>query len=284
LRGTGNKLTMKIDSHQHFWTFDPVRDSWIDESMQSIQRDFLPADLQPILAKYGIDGCLAIQADQSEVQNDFLLGLAGEYNFIKGVVGWVDLQSSRVDDRLAYYGRFNKLKGIRHVLQGETDRALMLKPAFMNGIRALKTYDLAYDILIFPDQLAYTYEFVKAFPQQRFVIDHIAKPNIKLRQIDDWATAIKTVAQCENVYCKISGMVTEAEWINWQPTDFKLYLDVVFEAFGSKRLMYGSDWPVCNLAGGYDKMIAFVQNYTAKLTSTEQADVFGNNAVSFYKL
>jgi len=170
------------------------------------------------------------------------------------------------------------------VLQGEANRALMLAPAFMNGIRALKTYDLAYDVLIFPDQLVHTYQLVKAFPGQRFVIDHIAKPNIRQQQIDEWAKGIKAVAGCENVYCKLSGMVTEADWQHWQYADFTPYLDVIFEAFGTKRVMYGSDWPVCNVAGGYTKMISIVQHYTAKLSASEQAGIFGNNATAFYQL
>jgi len=275
---------MKIDSHQHFWIFDPLRDAWIDETMQAIRRDFLPDDLQPVLANHGMDGCVAVQADQSEAQNDFLLSFAGKNDFIKGVVGWVDLQSPQVHDRLAHYCSFKKFKGVRHVLQGEANRALMLAPAFMNGIRALKTYDLAYDVLIFPDQLVHTYQLVKAFPGQRFVIDHIAKPNIRQQQIDEWAKGIKAVAGCENVYCKLSGMVTEADWQHWQYADFTPYLDVIFEAFGTKRVMYGSDWPVCNVAGGYTKMISIVQHYTAKLSASEQAGIFGNNATAFYQL
>ena len=275
---------MKIDSHQHFWIFDPVRDSWIDESMAIIQRDFLPADLKPILDEHEIDGCVAVQADQSEAENEFLLKSAQENDFIKAVVGWVDLRSEAVDERLAYYGQFKKLKGFRHVLQGEKDRALMLKPAFMNGIWLLEKYDFTYDILIFPDQLVYAGEFVKSFPHQKFVIDHIAKPYIKKQELADWVKDIKTVAQEENVWCKVSGMVTEADWQSWQEADFEPYLDVVFEAFGSKRLMFGSDWPVCNVAGGYDRMIGIVKNYTSKLSGDEQTAFWGNNAVEFYNI
>ena len=275
---------MKIDSHQHFWIFDPVRDSWIDESMAIIQRDFLPADLKPILDEHEIDGCVAVQADQSEAENEFLLKRAQENDFIKAVVGWVDLRSEAVDERLAYYGQFKKLKGFRHVLQGEKDRALMLKPAFMNGIWLLEKYDFTYDILIFPDQLVYAGEFVKSFPHQKFVIDHIAKPYIKKQELADWVKDIKTVAQEENVWCKVSGMVTEADWQSWQEADFEPYLDVVFEAFGSKRLMFGSDWPVCNVAGGYDKMISIVKNYVSRLSVEEQTAFWGNNAVEFYNI
>lgn len=274
----------KIDSHQHFWKFDPIRDAWIDEPMAAIQRDFEPDDLKPLLDKNGIDGCVVVQADQSEAETAFLLGNANDYEFIKGVVGWVDLCSPAIYDRLDYYSRFKKLKGFRHVLQGEADRALMLKPPFMNGIRKLKKYDFTYDILIYPDQLQYVPEFVKAFPHQQFVIDHIAKPYIKDKKIIDWAKDMKALGEFENVYCKVSGMVTEADWKGWMPDDFTPYLDVVFETFGPKRLMFGSDWPVCNVAGGYDKVVGIVKNYASRLSANEQADIWGNTATAFYML
>jgi len=274
----------KIDSHQHFWKFDPVRDSWIGDKMSAIQKDFMPDDLKPVLDKNGFDGCVVVQADQSEAENEFLLDLAENNDFIKGVVGWVDFRAADAGKRLENCSQFKKLKGLRHVLQGEADRALMLNPQFMNGIRALKRHDLTYDILIFPDQLGYTYQFVKNFGGTRFVIDHIAKPDIKNKNIAKWATGIKAIAKHENVWCKVSGMVTEADWHNWVLSDFEPYLDVIFEAFGTKRLMFGSDWPVCNVAGGYQQMLSIVKNYTSKLSATEQADFWGLNAIEFYKL
>jgi L-fuconolactonase len=275
---------IKIDSHQHFWKFDPVRDSWIDKSMSAIQRDFLPGDLQPILNKYSIDGCVAIQADQSEAETEFLLKLAEGHDFIKGVVGWVDLRAADVGKRLEYFKQFKKLKGFRHVLQGEADRAFMLSPQFTKGISALKPYEYTYDILIFPDQLGYTHQFVKTYGGHRFVIDHIAKPDIKTKNIEKWANGIKAIAKHENVCCKVSGMVTEADWYGWVLSDFEPYLDVIFEAFGTKRLMFGSDWPVCNVAGGYQQMLSIVKNYVSKLSADEQARFWGLNAIEFYKL
>lgn len=275
---------MRIDSHQHFWKFDPVRDSWIDDSMSEIRKDFYPGDLEPILKQHNIDGCIAVQADQSETETEILLNFADTNDFIKGVVGWVDMMDPHVRERIAHYSENKKLKGIRHILQGEPDRAYMLNPRFMKGIAALKNYDLAYDILIFPDQLGYTNQFVKNISGVRYVIDHIAKPDIRNKNIDKWTNSIKTIAQHENVWCKVSGMVTEADWQNWQQKDFDPYLDVVFEAFGAKRVMFGSDWPVCNVAGGYDKTIGIVENYTAKLSADEQARFWGLNAVEFYKL
>ena len=275
---------IKIDSHQHFWKFDPVRDSWIDSSMAVIQKDFMPADLKPILDQHGIDGCVAVQADQSETETNFLLELAESNDFIKGVVGWVDFRAADVGNRLDYYRQFKKLKGVRHVLQGEADRALMLSPAFTKGIRFLKPYDLTYDILIFPDQLGYTHQLIKTFEGTRFVVDHIAKPDIKNKNIEKWAVGIKALAKHENVYCKVSGMVTEADWQNWVLSDFEPYLDIIFEAFGAKRTMFGSDWPVCNVAGGYQQMLSIVKNYTSKLSADEQAQFWGLNAIDFYKL
>lgn len=275
---------MKIDAHQHFWHFDPVRDSWINDDMKAIRRDFMPDDLKPILDKNGIGGCVAVQADQSETETQFLLGLAEQHDFIKGVVGWMDLRAADAGKRIDFYSTQPKLKGFRHVLQGEPDRALMLNPQFMNGIRMLKRYDFTYDILIYPDQLGYTFQFAKTFDSHRLVIDHIAKPDIKNKNIEKWENSLRAIGQYQNVYCKISGMVTEADWHNWVLSDFTPYLDVVFEAFGSKRVMFGSDWPVCNVAGGYQQMLSVVKSYVSKLSEDEQAAFWGLNAKEFYKL
>ncbi|WP_448702025.1 amidohydrolase family protein [Mucilaginibacter sp. AW1-3] len=275
---------MRIDAHQHFWIFDPVRDSWITDDMAVIQRDFLPADLQPILQQNHIDGCIAVQADQSETQNSFLLELASENDFIKGVVGWVDLRAQNIEERLEYYSQFENMKGFRHVLQGEEDRALMLKPEFMNGIGKLKKHGFTYDILIFPDQLQYVPGFVNAFPDQKFVIDHIAKPDIKNRKVADWAKEMRAIAELDNVWCKVSGMVTEADWKNWKTDDFEPYLDVVFEAFGVEKVMFGSDWPVCQVAASYNAMAGIVTQYTSTLSLSEQSVFWGENAVNFYDI
>ncbi len=275
---------LKIDSHQHFWKYDPVNYSWIDNQMAVIRKDFLPADLEPVLKANGFDGCITVQSDQTEEENDFQLGNAEKHDFIKGVVGWVDLQSAQVDERLAHYSQFSKLKGFRHVLQGEPQRDFMLRPAFLNGISLLKKYGYTYDILIFPDQLGYAADFAARFPDQPFVIDHIAKPGIKNKEISDWKTAIQAIAKYENVFCKVSGMVTEADWKNWKPADFYPYLDVVVEAFGINRLLFGSDWPVCNVAAGYEQMLAIVKDYFAAFSKTEQDKFFGGNAVKFYNI
>ncbi|MCW3080295.1 amidohydrolase family protein [Segetibacter sp.] len=275
---------IKIDSHQHFWKFDPVRDSWITDDMEVIQKDFSPVDLQPLLQHSGIGGCVTVQSDQSEEENGFHLSTAEKWDFIKGVVGWVDLQAENVEERLEYYSQFKKMKGFRHVLQGEPQRDFMLRPAFVSGIGLLNKYGFTYDILIFPDQLKYSYELVKTLPDQFFVIDHMAKPNIKDNKIDDWKNDIQQIATCKNVYCKVSGMVTEGSWKTWTKDDFTPYLDVVVSAFGTDRIMFGSDWPVCLVAASYAQILEIVTDYFAAFSQHEQADVFGNTATQFYKL
>ncbi|HEY8935304.1 MAG TPA: amidohydrolase family protein [Cyclobacteriaceae bacterium] len=275
---------MVIDAHQHFWKFDPVRDSWITDDMSVIQKDFLPEHLKLILQSNGVSGCVAVQADQSETENEFLISHSKQNDFVKGIVGWVNLEADNIEDRLAYYKSFDKMKGFRHILQGEKQRDFMLRYNFKRGISKLKDFNFTYDILIFPDQLKYTTEFVSLFPDQKFVIDHIAKPEIKAKKIEDWKKDIQAVAKHENVHCKISGMITEADWKNWSANDINPYLDVVVEAFGIKRILYGSDWPVCLVAGSYTEMLNVVRNYFSSFTKNEQEMFFGQNAIKFYNL
>ncbi len=274
----------KIDAHQHFWKFDPVRDAWITNEMSAIQKDFMPKDIFPLLQQHEFTGTVVVQSDQSEEENMFQLKNAAQYDFIKGIVGWVDLQAGNIEDRLSYYAQFSKMKGFRHVLQGETDRALMLKPAFKNGISLLNKYHFTYDILIFPNQLKYAAELAKEFPDQLFVIDHIAKPDIKNKKITGWKEDIQNIAAAENVYCKISGMVTEADLENWKKNEFNPYIDTVVEAFGTNRIMYGSDWPVCLLAAPYGSVLDIVREYFSSFSKNEQDNFFGKNACTFYNL
>jgi len=274
----------RIDSHQHFWKFDPERHGWIDQSMAVIQRDFLPGDIKPLLLANEMDGCVLVQVDQSEAENVFQLRNADQYDFIKGVVGWVDLQAVDVHERLSYYSQFKKMKGFRHILQGEKQKDFMLRPAFKQGISKLHSFGYTYDILIFPDQLEYTKEFIEGFPYQPFVIDHIAKPYIRDQKIDEWKKAIRAIAKYDNVFCKVSGMVTEARWKNWKNEDFSPYLDVVLESFGVKKLMFGSDWPVCLVAASYTEVVNIVKEYFSTLSQDEQGAIFGGNAARFYNL
>lgn len=286
-RSEGNRAqhrpTMRIDAHQHFWRYHPVTHEWINAEMTAIRKDFLPADLAPVLERNKIDGCVAVQADQSEQETEFLLGLAKENAFIKGVVGWVDLRAEDIEERLAHYKQNSDLKGFRHILQGE-EPGFMLQPDFLKGISLLNDHGFSYDVLIFPQHLEAALQLVRHFPQQSFVIDHLAKPGIKDHLIDEWKKGIGAIAEHPNVYCKVSGMVTEADWQNWKPADLYPYLDVVTEAFGTGRLIYGSDWPVCLVAASYDEMIAPVKEYYASFSASEQQKIFGANAMDFYHL
>jgi L-fuconolactonase len=275
---------LKIDSHQHFWKFDPVRDSWIDESMSVIQRDFFPQDLEPILKANGIDGCVIVQSDQSEAENHFQIANADNHDFIKGVVGWVDLSANNIEERLEYFSQFKKLKGFRHVLQGEPQRDFMLRPEFLNGISLLNKYNFTYDILVFPDQLKFVKQFVDKFPKHRFVIDHIAKPYIKDNIIEGWKKDMRAIAEHQNVFCKISGMVTEAKWNSWKKADLDPYMNVVVNAFGTDRVMFGSDWPVCLVAAKYNEVLDIVKDYFSGYSDLERDKVFGGNAIEFYSL
>lgn len=276
-------MSNRIDSHQHFWKFDPVRDSWIDDSMSKIQRDFLLEDLLPLLTENKFQGCVAVEAHQSEEQTNFLLDLASKNDFIKGVVGWVDLRNKNVSERLHHFSVHEKLKGFRHVVQGEADD-FMLRSDFRNGIAALKPFDYTYDILIFHRQLPAAIDLVNRFPDQPFVIDHIAKPNIKSGDIASWEKNIKEIAKAENVMCKISGMVTEADWNNWQVADLRPYLDVIFENFSIDKLMFGSDWPVCNVAANYATVVKTLEDYSSQLSVQEQNKIWHENATVFYNL
>ena len=249
---------MIIDSHQHFWNYEPVKHSWIDDEMAIIRRDFLPEDLQKEYTENGVDACIAVQADQTTEETDFLITLSEKYNFIKGVVGWVDLRSESVEEDLLRYKKYNVVKGFRHVVQGEPDHNFMLRPDFLRGIQLLGKHDFCYDILIFPHQLGSALELVKKFPNQKFVIDHIAKPYIKDSFFDGWAVIMKEIAKYKNVYCKISGMITEADYKTWTPEQIHPYMKLVLELFGTNRVMYGSDWPVCLVAGSYSKVKALV--------------------------
>ena len=274
---------MRIDSHQHFWKFDPVRHAWIDSSMQNIAKDFLPKDLKPLLETNLMDGCIAVQADQSEIETQFLLRLAEENSFIKGVVGWVDLSAEDLSKRLEVFSKNPLFKGVRHVLQAEKE-GFMLKDQFLRGISELKNFNLTYDILIYPNQLEEARLLIEKNPDQPFVLDHLAKPYIKQQKIKNWASDIKALAKYKNVYCKLSGMVTEADWNHWQFENFKKYLSVAFDTFGSDRLMFGSDWPVCLLAGSYEHVVKIIDLFIENLEQEEKNNIMGGNACNFYNL
>jgi L-fuconolactonase len=273
---------MRLDSHQHFWKFDPARDAWITDEMSAIRRDFLPEHLLPELQAAQLDGCIAVQADQSETETRFLLDLASQNPLIRGVVGWVDLLAENVGESLQLYAKCKKFRGVRHIVQAEPDNRFMLRRDFQNGIASLKQFGLTYDILIYPQHLPAAIELATRFPDQLFVIDHIAKPPIRSGERLPWARHIREIATCKNVYCKVSGLITEADWKHWKEDDLKPYLDVIFEAFENYRLMFGSDWPVCLLAGTYSRVLEVLERYTSTLPDTQRAAIFGLNAARFY--
>jgi len=275
---------MIIDSHQHFWNYEPVKHAWIDDSMALIRKDFLPVDLEKVYRDYGIDGCMAVQADQTMEETDFLLNLSKKHPIIKGVVGWVDLQGENIKEVLENYRTEDKIKGFRHIVQGEPDPNFLLRPSFLRGISALQKHHFTYDILVFPQQLGTVLEFVKKFPDQKFVIDHIAKPTIKDGSYDRWATSMTEIGKHKNVYCKLSGMVTEADFNSWTAKQIAPYMNLVLEAFGTDRLMFGSDWPVCLVAGSYKEVKELVTNFISKLSEDEQTNIMGGNALKFYHL
>ena len=275
---------MVIDSHQHFWKYEPVKHSWIDDDMSVIRKNFLPSDLAKVYQENSIDGCVAVQADQTLEETDFLIDLASINNFIKGIVGWVDLRAENIENVLEKYSTDKIVKGFRHVVQGEADHNFLLRPNFSRGISLLEKHNFTYDILVFPHQLGSVLEFVKKFPHQKFVIDHIAKPYIKDGYFEGWATMMTAIGKHENVSCKMSGMVTEADFNIWTPEQIHPYMDTVLEAFGSKRILFGSDWPVCLVAGNYSKIKKLTTDFISQLSKIEQNSIMGNNAIEFYNL
>jgi len=273
----------RIDSHQHFWKYDPVRDSWITDEMKVLKQDFLPENLAPILKENNIDGCVAVQADQSERETEFFLELAGQNSFIKGVVGWVDLRSDKINERLDHFSQFKNLKGFRHIVQSEP-KGFLNQKKFLFGISQLESHNFTYDVLIYHHQLPEAIEFVKRFPNQKFVIDHLAKPDIKHNEFTNWSKGMMQLASFQNVFCKLSGFTTEANWNTWQLQDFIPYFDFALENFGTKRLMYGSDWPVCLLSSTYKNQLSVVESCISKLSTSEKQQIMGGNAIDFYNL
>jgi L-fuconolactonase len=272
---------MRLDSHQHFWRYDASQYPWIPAG-SALQRDWLPADLAAIHRSLGFDGSIAVQARQSLAESHWLLGLADADPRVKGVVGWVDLRSDDVEEPLAQLAAHPKFVGVRHVAQDEPDDRFLVCAAFQEGIRRLRPFGLTYDLLVYPRQLPAAIELVAAHPEQPFVLDHIAKPHIRDGVLQPWAEQIRELARHGNVLCKVSGMVTEADHRGWKGGDFRPYLDVVFEAFGPGRLMFGSDWPVCLLAGSYEQVEGLARDHLRHLSPEESAAFWGGNCERFY--
>lgn len=274
---------MVIDTHVHFWKYDKVRDAWITDDMKILKQDYLPAHLITTLKRNDVDGCVAVQAGQSEYETYFLVELSKTHPEIKGVVGWVDLLNKNLEERLQFFSQYTIIKGWRHIVQSEPD-GYLLREDFQKGIAALAAYDCTYDILIYHYQLKSALEFVSKFPHQKFVIDHCAKPDIGKKNIEEWKVLMKEMAKYPNVLCKLSGLFTETRWKQWSAGDFYPYLDVVFEAFGTDRLMFGSDWPVMLLSGIYVQWKSLLEKYMENFIQDDREKIFGLNAVNFYNL
>src|SRR5690606_36743742 len=267
-----------IDAHQHFWYYSPDTHGWIDESMAVIRRDFLPTHLQGLLKEYGVNGTIAVQADQSISETHFLLDLADEFDFILGVVGWIDLRSEHLEKQLDALAHRDKLVGFRHIVQAESDPVFLLRTEFRRGLEIIFERGYTYDILIYPHQLPAALELIDQFPQAPMVVDYMAKPYIMSGYFKAWEVLMREIARFPNVHCKWSGMITEANWSAWKPEDFRRYLDVTAECFTADRLMFGSDWPVLNVAGNYEQVISLITDYIAGWDETDQAKVMGETA------
>jgi len=274
----------RIDAHQHFWFYKADRDTWIDESMSVLKQNFLPEDLQPLMNEASLGGCVSVQAGQSEKETHFLLNLANEFEAVRGVVGWVDLRADDLEDRLDHFDRFPKLKGFRHILEEDPDPELITKPEFQEGLRVLGERGYTYDILIYAHQLEQTVKAIQDLPEMPLVIDHLAKPDVEAGWIDDWSEWMRKLSDHEHVHCKLSGLVTEANWADWEADAFTPYLDVAYEVFGPERLMFGSDWPVCTLAASYAEVVDLIETYVSDRPEAEQNRVFGETAAEFYDL
>jgi L-fuconolactonase len=275
---------MRIDSHHHFWRYDATEYDWIGDSMSAIRRDYLPADLEPEIRAAGIDGVISVQVRQTIEETRWLLALANEHEFIRGVVGWVPLADPAIGQHLDALADEAKLKGVRHIVQGEPDENFILGDDFNRGVAALKDYKLAYDVLIYERRLPQAIVFVDRHPQQVFILDHLAKPRVKENELEPWRTNIRRLAERENVYCKLSGLVTEADWQHWTEPQLLPYLETVVDAFGPRRLMFGSDWPVSLLATSYRGWHDLVARLCSRLSANEQARTFGETAAEAYRL
>jgi L-fuconolactonase len=276
--------SIRVDAHQHFWRYDAGEYGWIDDTMAPLRRDFMPDDLAPELERAGFDGSVVVQARQTLEETRWLLDLAARHPFVLGVVGWVDLRSPDARAQLQAFAGQSKLVGVRHVAQSEPDDRFLVRPEFCRGIELLEEFGLAYDILIYPRQLPAAVDLAGRFERQRFVLDHLAKPEIRRGEIRSWERELRRLAAHTNVLCKLSGLVTEADWRAWTAAAIRPYLDVVFDCFGADRLMIGSDWPVCTLAADYSRALGLVREYLEDRPAPEREAVLGGNARRFWKL
>jgi len=274
---------MHLDAHQHFWKYNPAHQVWMTDAMAVLRRDYLPEELKPLLKAIQFDGTIAVQARQMVEETEWLLELSDKHDFIKGVVGWVDLRSPKLREQLEMYAKHPKLVGVRHVVHDEPDDHFMLLPEFRRGLAQLREFGLTYDLLLFPKHLPVAVQLVAGFPDQPFVLDHIAKPAIRDGLVSPWQEDLERLAGFPNVFCKLSGLVTEAKWKQWHPDDFRRYLDIVIAAFGTERVMIGSDWPVCTLSGDYVSTMQVVVNHVRQFPAGVREAILGGNCARFYR-
>ena len=272
---------MVVDSHVHFWKYDKAAYPWIDSSMKLLQKDYLPEDLDTTLRRNFVDGCIAVQGNATEVDTRFLAELANTHPIVKGVLGWADLQADNAEKKLSELKEYKAVVGIRHIAQSEPDD-FYYRPDFRQGLALLGQFGYTFDLLVFPRQLRAARDLVSEFPEQPFILDHCGKPNIRKQGLNEWKAGLLELAAYPNVSCKLSGLITEAEWKGWRPADFYPYLDIVFEAFGPGRLMFGSDWPIMLLSGIYVQWKSLVEKYTEHLLPEDRENIFGLNARRVY--
>jgi L-fuconolactonase len=275
---------MIIDAHQHFWQYNPLQQSWINEEMSLIKRDFFPDELKEIYAANQVEGCVAVQADQSIQETSFLLELASQYSFIKGIVGWIDPASKNFRAEIETFTKNPALKGFRNIIQGEPDEIYFTNKAFNEGFSYLQNFHFTYDVLIYHDQLPAAIKFTERYPDQKFILDHCAKPDIRGQSIKNWKRDIRIISGNPNMYCKLSGLVTEGDWKNWTYQEISPYLEIVAEYFGTGRICFGSDWPVCLLAGKYEMILDIIKKFTLQVNEKEREKTFSGNAIYFYQL
>lgn len=278
---------MIIDAHQHFWDRNRAdfAYSWLDTpEHQPIAASFLPEDLQPLIQQAGVDKTVFVQTQHNLDENRWVLQLAEQHDFIAGVVGWVDLRANDCEDQVLEFKDHPQFVGIRHITQDEPDDDFIVRPEVIRGLKILEQHSVPFDLLFFVKHLKHAVTVARACPSLPLVIDHLAKPNIKDQILDDWEPHFRAAAQCENVWCKLSGMVTEADWRNWTVDDLRPYVDIALDCFGPSRLLFGSDWPVSFLAAEYPRVVGAARELTAELSVDEQSRIFGETAISFYGL
>lgn len=274
---------MKVDAHIHFWQYEKEQHAWITREMKALRHDHLPEHIQTSLRRNGIDACIAVESSASELDTHFLVELARTHTMIQGVVGWVDLLAENLEERLAYFSQYPIIKGWRYRLEDRED-GFLKDPRLRKGLSLLQANNYRFDLFVGHRQLKETIGLVSDFPEIVFILDHAGKPDIRNRDLQSWSALIRELAQSQNLYCKLSGLLTLAQWKDWSAAEFYPYLDVLFKHFGTQRLLFGSDWPILTLSGIYVQWISLLEKYMENLSTEEREAVMGGNAEREYGL